>query len=482
MGKSLWLYIVLSLSANALAIEAPNTTTPPKAATEDIEKMINTLEDPESREALIKDLHVLMEAKQGTSGEEDGPVEVTELWDWTEDVASDTWESVVNANPREVFISVALSIVIIIGALTVRWLILGTLTRLYARLAKSDSEEEVTITIPPTLRRMIEGILVLVSIVLIAESWGANMSALMQTDTGARFAQSILSIGLILAITMVVWHAGEIMINRGLRARVTGSDNERRLRRADTLAPLAQTTLKITIGVIATLLILSEIGINIGPLLAGAGILGLAIGFGAQTLVKDLITGVTILLEDAASLGDVVETGGHIGTVEEMRIRVLQLRDLAGVVHVIPYSEVAAIKNYTKEFSYYVFDLRVAYRENTDEIVKVMTEIDEEIRQDDTYRDMIMEPLEILGVNEFADSAVIIKARIKTTPHERWTVGREFNRRIKKRFDELNIEIPFPHTTLYIGEPKEGQAPAMPLALAEKEGKLLEKMASGTNE
>ncbi|MBD3649546.1 MAG: mechanosensitive ion channel family protein [Pseudomonadales bacterium] len=277
-------------------------------------------------------------------------------------------------------------------------------------------------------------------------------------------------------ITVIMWHAADIVVERTLLMHAKNMEHERRARRLDTLVPLLRSIIQITIAILSALLILSELGINIGPLLAGAGILGLAVGFGAQTLVKDLITGVTILLEDAASLDDVIEVGNHMGKVEEMRIRVLQLRDLAGVVHVIPYSEVTSIKNYTKDFSYYLFDVGIAYREDVDEVMEVLKKLSDEICEDEEFKDLILEPLEILGVDQFADSAVVIKARIKTQPRERWAVGREFNRRMKKRFDEEGIEIPFPHRTVYVGEPKECMAPSMPLTFAEKEEKLLEKL------
>jgi small conductance mechanosensitive channel len=193
------------------------------------------------------------------------------------------------------------------------------------------------------------------------------------------------------------------------------------------------------------------------------------VGFGAQTLMKDLITGVTILLEDGATVGDVVEVGGHAGVVEEMRIRVMQLRDLAGTVHLIPYSEVTTIMNRTKDFSYYLMDVGVAYREDTDAVCEVLTAVCEEMRGDDAFADDIQQPLEILGVNRFADSAVEIRARIRTIAGRQWAVGREFNRRMKKAFDERGIEIPFPHTTLYFGEPKQGTAPPARLLLSRED-------------
>jgi small conductance mechanosensitive channel len=207
--------------------------------------------------------------------------------------------------------------------------------------------------------------------------------------------------------------------------------------------------------------VLSELGMDIGPLLAGAGVVGLAIGFGSQKLVQDVINGVFILFEDSIAVGDVVQVGDHAGVVEALSIRSIRLRDLSGQVHTVPFSAVDTVINMTKDFSYYLLDIGVAYRENTDEVVAVVKDIVEEMREDPNFKDAILEPLDVLGVNAFADSAVVIRARIKTLPSKQWGVGREFNRRMKQRFDERGIEIPFPHTTLYFGEGKDGTAPPM---------------------
>jgi small conductance mechanosensitive channel len=196
---------------------------------------------------------------------------------------------------------------------------------------------------------------------------------------------------------------------------------------------------------------------------------GLAVGFGAQTLVKDVINGLFILLQDLISVGDVAVFGDKGGLVEAVGLRTVTLRDLAGNVHVIPNSSIETVTNMTKGYSRYVFDVGVAYRENVDEVMEVLRELGEEMQNDPTYKEDILEPLEILGVDSFADSAVIIKARITTKPIRQWAVGREFNRRMKKAFDERGIEIPFPHHTIYMGEPKEALAPALQVHLEERE-------------
>lgn len=234
--------------------------------------------------------------------------------------------------------------------------------------------------------------------------------------------------------------------------------------RIDTLLPIARNTVYIVFICMFVMLLLSELGIDVMPLLAGAGVVGIAIGFGAQTLVKDLITGFIIILEDLVQVGDVVTLSDRTGIIEKITIRKIQLRDLSGVVYTVPYSEISIVENLTKDYSYAMLEIGVAYREDTDHVIDLIRQIDEDLRNDSEFSDLILESLEVFGVDKFADSAVIIKARIKTKPIEQWTIGREFNRRMKYVFDRENIEIPFPHQTIYFGEDKEGNAPPMRLA------------------
>ncbi|MGA0315558.1 MAG: mechanosensitive ion channel family protein [Alphaproteobacteria bacterium] len=229
--------------------------------------------------------------------------------------------------------------------------------------------------------------------------------------------------------------------------------------RAKTLLPLLRTTLLVILSTLVVLVTLSELGLNIGPLLAGAGVVGLAVGFGAQTLVKDIITGIFILTEDQIAVGDVVRIGSHSGLVEQLTLRTIRLRDTAGNVHIVPFSEVTTVENMTKEFSRYLFEIGIAYREDTDQVTDVLHGIGRDMEADEVYGPMIVEPLEVLGVDSFGDNAVNIRARITTQPIMQWRVGREFNRRMKKRFDELSIEMPFPHRTIYFGVDKAGNAP-----------------------
>jgi len=233
------------------------------------------------------------------------------------------------------------------------------------------------------------------------------------------------------------------------------------VKRADTLAHVVRDVARIVILTVGGMMILSEVGVDLKPLLAAAGLGGLAIGFGGQSLVKDVISGFFILLEDSVRVGDVVEIAGVGGLVEEVKLRTITLRDLSGNVHVIPNGVVDKVKNMTKLYSYYLMDVGVAYREDVDEVMAVLKDIAAELQADPAVQADILAPLEMLGVDQFADSAVIIKCRIKTNPIQQWRIGREMNRRIKKTFDAKGIEIPFPHQTIYWGEPKRGPAPPL---------------------
>ncbi|MFH1998415.1 MAG: mechanosensitive ion channel domain-containing protein, partial [Planctomycetota bacterium] len=223
-------------------------------------------------------------------------------------------------------------------------------------------------------------------------------------------------------------------------------------KRVSTLGKLFRKAAFITAVVVTIMMVLPEFGFDIKPILAGAGILGLAVGFGAQTLVKDIISGLFLTFENRIRAGDVAVINGTGGLVEQVNLRTTVLRSQDGTVHVFPNGSISTLSNMTHGFSFYVFNVGVAYKEDTDKVAAVLKQVGDEIMQDEDYKPFILEPIEILGVDQFADSAVVIKARIKTMPIKQWFVGREMNRRIKKRFDEEGIEIPFPHQTFYFGE------------------------------
>jgi len=223
-------------------------------------------------------------------------------------------------------------------------------------------------------------------------------------------------------------------------------------KRVETLVRLVRQGAFIALWVTVGLVILKEIGVEVGPIIASAGIAGLAIGFGAQNLVRDIIAGFFIILENQARVGDVAIINGTGGLVEKINFRTIVLRDLGGIVHVFPNGTITTLSNLTTEWSAYVFDIGVAYKENTDQVISVMQKVGEELKQDETLGPLMLEVPEIFGVDKFDNSAVIIKGRIKTKPIRQWQVGREYLRRVKLAFDANNIEIPFPHQTIYFGE------------------------------
>lgn len=223
-------------------------------------------------------------------------------------------------------------------------------------------------------------------------------------------------------------------------------------KRVTTLVGILRTIGYFAIWAIVLISCLDQVGVNVAPILAGAGIVGLAVGFGAQNLVRDVIAGFFMILENQVRVGDVAIINGTGGLVETITFRTIVLRDLAGVVHVIPNGAISSLSNMTKGWSAYVIDVGVAYKEDTDRVVKVMREVAEALSKEAEYKEKIIEPIEIFGVDNFGESEVTIKARIKTEPIQQWTVGREYRRRLKKAFDAEGIEIPFPHRSLYMGE------------------------------
>lgn len=277
-----------------------------------------------------------------------------------------------------------------------------------------------------------------------------------------------LHIILIMILMIVALKATNITTKRFIAILTKHKDELEFQKRSNTLASIVRYTLTVVIYIVALMTTLNEFGIEIGPILAAAGIVGLAIGFGAQSLVKDVISGFFILLEDQIRVGDVVQIAGKGGLVEKINLKTTIMRDLAGNVHYVPNGHIDVVTNMTKDFSRYVFDIGVAYKEDVDEVIAVIKEVDEGLRNDPEYKDDIIEPIEILGLDQFADSAVIIRARTTTKPIQQWRIGREFNRRLKKLFDERNIEIPFPHVTLYMGQDKTGQSPPLHVAKENK--------------
>lgn len=292
------------------------------------------------------------------------------------------------------------------------------------------------------------------------EAWGIGALRTFSSPAMREVFTALLGILVVVLAALVAIDLSTALTQGYLQRREQQGSASAKVR---TLLPLLDKTIRFVVCALAGITILSQLGVQIAPILAGVGVLGLAVGFGAQTLVKDVITGAFILIEDSVSVGDIVNIAGTGGLVEAISIRTIRLRDVSGNVHTIPFSNVGTITNMTKDFSRYLIEAGVAYREDVDEVIRLLGELGDEMRRDPVFGPDILEPIEIMGLDRFEDSAVIVRARLKTRPMRQWVVGREFNRRMKKRFEQHGIEIPFPHRTIYFGEDKNRTAPPLRL-------------------
>ena len=264
---------------------------------------------------------------------------------------------------------------------------------------------------------------------------------------------------ILIVVTWIVLRMNKVFIKRlknGMLKRLHKKQQDTELqeseKRIETLLRILRSVLRVIILGIFIMILLKKFSVDIGPILAGAGILGLAVGFGAQELVRDYIGGFFILLENQIRVGDFAIINGTGGMVENINLRTTTLRDLSGTTHTFQNGKVNTISNMSMDWSAITLDIGVAYKEDVDEVMKIMKQVGDDLKNDEKFKDVILEPLEIFGLNEFADSALVFKARMKTQPLQQWAVGREYRRRLKKAFDANGIEIPFPHTTVYWGE------------------------------
>ena len=281
-------------------------------------------------------------------------------------------------------------------------------------------------------------------------------------ELGSAAATGLRIVGIVVAAWILIGVLQRAI--RAFRIRIASRfDDREAVKRAETLGRVFRYIAAVVVSLIAGMLVLGELGISVAPILGAAGVVGLAVGFGAQSLVKDYFTGFFLLLENQVRQGDVVTLGGHTGAVEEVTLRFVQLRDYSGAVHFIPNGQITTVTNMTRGFSQAVMDVGVAYRENVDHVMDVMKRVGAELRQDPTFGPRILDDLDMAGVNDWADSAVVIRARFRCVALEQWGVRREYLRRLKHAFDAEGIEIPFPHVTVYAGEPKNGRAPAFVL-------------------
>ncbi len=262
-------------------------------------------------------------------------------------------------------------------------------------------------------------------------------------------AVSGLRICVILVVAWLAIAAAQRAI-RGLRIRIASRLGDREaVQRAETLGRVFRYLAAVIVSLIAGMLVLGELGVSVAPILGAAGVVGLAVGFGSQSLVRDYFTGFFLLVEDQIRQGDVVKLGEHAGLVEQVTLRYVQLRDYDGNVHFVPNGMITSVVNMGRGHAQAVVDIGVAYGADIDTAMALMHEVAAELRRDPAHADRILDGLEMAGVERWADSSVVIRARLKVAPLQQWTVRREYLRRLKKAFDEAGIEIPFPQLVLH---------------------------------
>lgn len=293
--------------------------------------------------------------------------------------------------------------------------------------------------------------LAVVELSQLRSEWSERFNWAVLTATGLRILGA-------LAVAWLAYFALKAVLRRIERSLETTpgmvTAQEQRTR---TLLSLLRSVGLVIIAVMTVFMVLGALGVELGPLLAGAGVVGLAVSFGAQSLVKDVISGLFMLFENQFGVGDVIRIEGVSGTVEKMTLRVVTLRDVHGVVHMVPNGQITKVSNLTRSWARVVLEVGVAYRENPDRVMEVLRDVGRELYEDPDWRPLLLEPVEVPGIEMFGDSAVNIRVTVKTLPLKQWDVARELRRRIKLRFDHEGIEIPFPHQTVQW----EGMPPAL---------------------
>ncbi|MEM1045533.1 MAG: mechanosensitive ion channel domain-containing protein [Pseudomonadota bacterium] len=298
----------------------------------------------------------------------------------------------------------------------------------------------------PVLIRVAAIMLILCGGAFLIDAWHLyDVEAWLALPGSAEFLWRVVGAALIVLTTVIVWAVISAWIDRKLKLDLPGRNVSARSR---TLLALFKNAFTIAVLVFGTMMALSELGINIAPLLAGAGVIGLAVGFGSQSLVQDIITGVFIQLENAINEGDVISVGGFTGTVEKLTIRSVGIRDLEGVYHIVPFSAVSTVSNYMRKFAFHVAEFGVAYGAPIAAVKEAMTDAFAELKEMPDYRRDVLGDLEMHGVTSLGDSAVVVRARIRTKPGKQWAIGRAYTEIVKTLFDERGIEIPYPHRQL----------------------------------
>ena len=424
------------------------------AAQEDIKHLIGTLQDDAARKDLIANLQLLLDAQEklGEKSEQEAPVDslpvLTEQLGIKGTISSLTheYQSFLDKHALSsslIHQSVGSSVVLLFS-LILLLMVRKIAARLIGAIDRFSNHLGVRLSRVSFYTRALQNIFKIiilgVTLYTLSKIWKFSfVENFFESAVMRSFISTFVTVLFVAMFAAFIWESVGVYLAYVLKRADTNNQT-----RVKTLLPIFRNIVFAVFGLLFGLVLLSELGINVAPFIAGAGVVGVAIGFGAQSMVKDFLTGFTIVLEDIIRVGDVVTLGNCNGVVEKITLRKVQLRDLSGIVYTIPFSQIDTIQNLTKDYSFYVMDISVSYSQDIDKVIDVLKSADADLRADKNFSDLILSPIEIFGVDRFADSSVMIKARIKTLPSKQWDVGREFNRRMKIAFDKNGIEIPFP--------------------------------------
>lgn len=372
-------------------------------------------------------------------------------------------DDLVNLDPAEAALNLTVSLAIVAVALGLVWIlrrIFDRLLRRFVAASPTDAKRPETPQAVGVTWLLVKLLIAAVTLGLVAGVWGLDLLAWLGGGAGAGLMRAV---GVVILAVAAVEMAG-FVVNRLIDGVAKRSRNARRAAQIRTLGPLIRGLIQAVVVVVASLTFLSEIGVSVAPLLASAGVVGVAVGFGAQTLVKDFLTGLFLVAEDVVSVGDNVRIADVSGTVEAMTLRTIRLRDQDGSLHIFPYSEAQVIHNRSASFSAYVADVLVTYGTDLDKALAVMGQVGEEMRKSPEFSRKITRPFEVMGVERLDPTGVLLRGRAITRPKDQWDVGREYNRRLKYAFEEAGIEIAYrpvgpPAATV----PHEGPEPPEPV-------------------
>lgn len=356
-------------------------------------------------------------------------------------------------DPEQALLRAGLSFLVLLGAAIIVWGLHIILKSLTERIApKEENAPRRRVNIGRWTMRVARLAIFVGAIIIIMRLWGFDFATL--RDSPIYIVFSVLGrIAIILVLALAAIELGQLGIRRAFDRVASHARNPRRAAQIRTLGPLLSGLATTIVVIIGAMMTLSEVGVEIGPLLAGAGIVGLAVGFGAQTIVKDFLTGLFLIMEDSVSVGDVIRIGDFSGGVESMSLRTIKLRDFNGTLHIFPYSEAQVIHNMTKDFSFAVFDFPLDHGSNVTKALELMKEIGDEIRAEPAFSPFIVSPIEIAGVDRVSEAGVLLKARIRTAPGKQWTIQREYLRRIRLAFEREGIDFTQSTTRLIAPEP-----------------------------